>query len=73
MAYAIVYIQLTTTKQQQNKGDTTMETEKREVGTILIDQIDGDVIAVDYIIVEDCGVEACIGRVLGNCSNCSRG
>ena len=30
-----------------------METEKREIGTILIDQIDGNVIAVDYIIVDD--------------------
>ena len=28
-----------------------METEKRAIGTILIDQIDGNVVAVDYIII----------------------
>jgi len=28
-----------------------METDKREIGTILIDQIDGNVVAVDYIII----------------------
>jgi len=44
--------------------------EEREFGMFIIGAEDGELPEVGYMIIEECLVQACIGRVLGECGNC---